>query len=302
MAKTKTPFFSFEAHGTLGKTLTAQKRGAGTMLRMKPSPVDPLTLAQQYQRWDYTDQAYTWHSLTATQKATYETLARPLHMTGFAYWMRTRLKTLPDITARWHLDTIIAGKTPDSSKNANHGTVYGAYPLTGIIDKGLFFDGLDDYINLGRVQAFETPPWTIELWFKLYAYGTAVPEKYPTLFFKVTPWSSGVWLYWHQNQSVLRVRFFGVGGVASAFSPTALNTWYHVVIVLDSDKRSAHTYVDGINKSNPVLTADFIPSTTNLLINGYDKRFKGLIDEVPIYNRALSAPEILTHSKRRYPP
>lgn len=161
MTKPQSPLLSLAATGTISDTLTFQKRDRGTITRRKPIPAYRYTLPQAYQRWDYQDYVAWWHTLTSAQKQTWETNARPYHMTGFAYWMKDRLTTLPDIAGRWHLDLVSNSLTPDSSKNANHGTVYGASPVTGIIDKALYFDGTDDYIRVPHHSSLQLPEWTI---------------------------------------------------------------------------------------------------------------------------------------------
>ncbi len=60
MAKTNTPFLSLGSQGSVGDTLTSQKRGRDTILRRLPVPTDLYSLPQAYQRWLYQDYAYLW--------------------------------------------------------------------------------------------------------------------------------------------------------------------------------------------------------------------------------------------------
>jgi hypothetical protein len=188
----------------------------------------------------------------------------------------------------------------DGSDYSNDGTLTNGPAWTeGKKGGALQFDGTDDYVDAGRFEDFETTTWTMEAWFKLYSYGSTV--QYPTLLWKVSPWTSGVWLYWFQDQTSLRLRFYGVGGVNVTFYTTPLNTWTHVVITLGADKRTVKAYINGELKRTLTADADFIPSTANFKLNGYDNSFDGLIDEVRIYNRALSAEEIRYHYNRGRP-
>jgi concanavalin A-like lectin/glucanase superfamily protein len=77
-----------------------------------------------------------------------------------------------------------------------------------------------------------------------------------------------------------------------------LNTWYHVAGVYNAANRTLDIFVNGV-LDNGILTGS-VPAVqslpnSNVYIgrrsNGY--YFAGVIDEVQIYNRALSASEIL---------
>jgi len=164
---TRNPLLSLGAKGTLAKTLTFQRIHRTNIVRHKPIPSDPRTLAQIYQRWDYQNFIAYWHTLTASEKQTWKSNASRHHMTGFAYWMRSCLLNLTDIAGRWRLDSIFNSKTPDSSKYLNHATVYGAYSLTGVVDKALYFDGGDDYLDCGdKVWLPVTDSFALLAWIK----------------------------------------------------------------------------------------------------------------------------------------
>lgn len=162
MSKTKTPFFSMGSQGSIGKVITSQKHGAKTLLRSKPIPPPSLTLPQQYQRWDYQDYAYFWTVQSEATKRQYASDGVRHHLTGFQYWMKHQLKDLPYLAGRWHLDEISGAVAHDTSKNSNHGTIFGASLTPGIIDYARYFDGIDDYINCGNDPTLRPEAITIE--------------------------------------------------------------------------------------------------------------------------------------------
>jgi len=97
MGKTKKPLLSLDAHGTLGDIITYQKRGRGSIVRKKPIPADPKSLAQLSWRHMYQKAVALWHALSGAEKQEWETLARPKHMTGFAWFMSQCLRPNPGI-------------------------------------------------------------------------------------------------------------------------------------------------------------------------------------------------------------
>jgi hypothetical protein len=85
------------------------------------------------------------------------------------------------------------------------------------------------------------------------------------------------------------------GGLTYAVSPV-LNRWYHIVALWDGSS-TKRIYLDGVEVAqNAQATA---PTATNdpLYIGldylpGNSRNFPGYIDEVRVYNRALSASEV----------
>ena len=76
-----------------------------------------------------------------------------------------------------------------------------------------------------------------------------------------------------------------------------LNVWYHVAGVYDAAARTLDIYVNGV-RDNGVLLGTVPSSQVNSSVNVNIGRrtggfyFNGLIDEVRIYNRALTASDI----------
>ena len=87
---------------------------------------------------------------------------------------------------------------------------------------------------------------------------------------------------------------FGEAWVAT-YGPTALpmNTWTHLALTYDG--ATLRLYVNGVQVSSLAQTGSLPTSTNPLQIGGdsiYGQYFQGTIDEIRIYNRALSASEI----------
>lgn len=91
MAKLKNPLYSLLAFGQITKGLVARRRGDSVVLEAKPYPKDARTSAQLAWRTMFQLAVSQWHDLTAAEKLNWEALARPSHMTGYAYFLSKAL-------------------------------------------------------------------------------------------------------------------------------------------------------------------------------------------------------------------
>ncbi len=89
MAKPKRPLLSLGARGSIGDTLTFQKRGRLTIARQKPIPTDPQTDLQLAQRQVYRDAVAAWNALTPEEKEAYRGICPGL--TPYQCYMKTAL-------------------------------------------------------------------------------------------------------------------------------------------------------------------------------------------------------------------
>ena len=201
----------------------------------------------------------------------------------------------------WHLDEGSGTTAYDSSGNGNNGTIYGATWASGKFGQALSFDGVDDYVglpyNFGKPNTI-----TIELWFKttqaswdvLFGQTGAIdPPNSPSDFVPV---------FAIKDTGVLRAELWNgsVGEISTTFSVRDGN-WHHAVMVGDVNVQSL--YVDGQLVGSRSGTIDqswwyrsWIGTGWDITNRGFPSNawhyFNGLIDEVRIYNRALSAQEI----------
>jgi hypothetical protein len=77
-------------------------------------------------------------------------------------------------------------------------------------------------------------------------------------------------------------------------SPVALNTWTHLAATYDATNGQS-LYVNGVQVANAAASGNMITSIGSLRIGGnsiFGEYFVGTIDEVRVYNRALSQTEI----------
>jgi hypothetical protein len=87
----------------------------------------------------------------------------------------------------------------------------------------------------------------------------------------------------------------GTFGTTYGTGSLAANTWTHLAVTYD--RVTLRLYVNGVQVSSLAATGSIATSTTPLQIGGdsiYGQFFQGMIDEVRVYNRALSQAEIQT--------
>ncbi|GAB4294420.1 MAG: hypothetical protein Kow0068_19260 [Marinilabiliales bacterium] len=204
----------------------------------------------------------------------------------FVYFVNGQIPT-DNLIGYWPFN----GNANDSSINNNNGTVIGAtltFDRFGNPNSAYSFDGIDDYIDLNDTL-FSTDdsnqPYTISVWIKSSAYNGVILSQYA---YSINP---------PPNRFLLMIRTSYVDywkGGTSNFSNSVVNDnqWHHIVAVKDTSG-TISLFVDG---SLDGTGNDFIDfwGTNTLIGNGLNSGdpFNGTIDDLRIYNRALTESEI----------
>ncbi|MFZ3031807.1 MAG: LamG domain-containing protein [Candidatus Moraniibacteriota bacterium] len=206
----------------------------------------------------------------------------------------------------------VSGTTAyDRSGSGNVGTLTsGPTKVRGKIGQALSFDNTDDYVDLGsNASVDDLAVITVTAWVKPNSTGGGTLAK---ILNKATSasggWEFGVCAHasWGCSGSDTRLRFYrwfsgAAGDWNSAASSLQMGVWQHVAIVYDSGSSTNDPifYIDGsvsatTEFSTPSGTASSDASQTLTIGNrpAADRAFDGVIDEVRLYNRALSAAEI----------
>ncbi|MFH1715752.1 MAG: LamG-like jellyroll fold domain-containing protein, partial [Planctomycetota bacterium] len=181
----------------------------------------------------------------------------------------------------------------DSSANALHGTIMGDPSFAdGASGTALDFDGDGDYVDCGNSPLFDvTEQLTVAAWINI----RAIAGDWRTIIAKGdNAWRMGSY------QSTQRMHFAFEDGsrgwqAANSDSEVPLNEWHHVCGTYDL-VNGGRIYIDGVlNGSNPDIGGITLDAY-NVYIGDNSQNtgrfWDGLIDEVVIYNRALSELEI----------
>ena len=186
------------------------------------------------------------------------------------------------------------GNANDESGNSNNGTINGATLTTdrfGNLNNAYNFDGNNNTSIKITSKGFPSGQSAISysLWVKPKNNENNGFDK---RLIEYGGYTNGTSFSLYINSDTYRVDYWG--GQYDNFSPIVSNEWQHVV--LSHDGISSHSfYLNGILKysNNHAINltnsgAAYIGSYK--LGNGYS--FTGVIDDIRIYNRALSASEV----------
>ena len=189
--------------------------------------------------------------------------------------------------------SLLADKTPYE----NDGTIYGATFTTdrkGKANSAMYFDGVDDYIDCGSNSSLQiTAAITISVWIKIDNLTSGDATK--RIIDKSTDINGlGGYVLGYRINNGGEV-FFAINGSFEKVAMTKQNEWIHLLAT--SDDIDWKIYLNGEIIMNKPKLKNLVGTSSNLRIgnaNTFDSRHKGSIDDVRIYNRALSQAEITT--------
>jgi glucose/arabinose dehydrogenase/chitodextrinase len=197
----------------------------------------------------------------------------------------------PGLVAAYAFDEGSETTVDDLSTFGNDGSIIGAaWTASGHTGNALIFDGIDDQVVVPDASSLDlTTGMTLEAWVyptSALSGGRALVQKQVDAYFL------------NGNTSSDRP---GVGGtfagtcctVLSGTSALPVNQWTHVAGTYDG--ATLRLYVNGTSVASQAITGSLEVNALPLRIGGNthgNEFFPGRIDDVRIYDRALSASEI----------
>jgi len=195
--------------------------------------------------------------------------------------------SLGKLVGWWKLD----GDVKDSSGNDHHGTIKGSPKwVRGRVGDGLEFDGMDDYVDTGT--RMKVPAFTVAAWVKSPAGPSPASQS------EVVSWDS-VHINWDQPSPFFRgaaALRAGERSYAAGFGTLKADTWYHLCATYDGESLKA--YKDAVlamvnaDPSGPPIAGTGTLKFARHSLEFVEEYFRGTIDDVRIYNYALSQGEI----------
>jgi hypothetical protein len=199
--------------------------------------------------------------------------------------------TDPSLVGWWKFDEGAGAIALDMSGHGNHGTLQGDPQWVDGRDGGaLEFDGTGDYVDCGNTPVISpTTELTVMAWIK------------------VNPWTKtweailakGDDSYRLSRSGSGNATHFGCGGTSGNYFDGSTvvtdNQWHHVCGVYDGARQTI--YIDGVLDTAIPSTGSVTASANNLFIGensgAAGRHITGLIDDVRLYNRALTVEEIM---------
>lgn len=191
------------------------------------------------------------------------------------------------------------GLVLDASQHGHVGIVKGAVLTEGVAGNALGFDGKDDYVEVTSTPWLSAPSaFTLSAWVNVVAWND--PKGAQDYVISKDDGKSrrahGYLLRYRQGG--LMNFTLGASRWHDAISTTkaSLGEWHHMTATYDG--QTGKLFVDGEQNGNELVSGAIDPSDFPLRIgqNAYSKErgIRGRIDEVAIFNRALSADEVRT--------
>ena len=203
------------------------------------------------------------------------------------------------LVARYTFDEGSGAVAEDVTGNGNDGKIHGARYVENGTGYCLSLDGLDDYVNCGSGPSLNmTDAVTLEAWVRPEGDPKGEPAimgKFFTSYLMTYYGNAGCYFYITEGRNNLRVGMLP-------------GSWHHVAATFDGSQMKV--YVEGKLKGTRAIRIDGIAESTYDFLIGCalgDPRtdrgtahprtayFKGMIDEVRVYNRAIAASEVWEH-------
>jgi hypothetical protein len=201
------------------------------------------------------------------------------------------------LVAYWSLDEGTGTVATDVSGNGHTGTISGATWTAGQAGNALSFDGVNDYVSVADRDSLSphtgaNGEMTVAAWLyiaalptgntNLIAKGTSNNWEY-SLYLDTSGWAG--FTVWQLN---------GADYGQNPGGSVSPNAWHHVAATFKKGQ-FIRVYIDGVQAAE---TTTFSGDTANgssplyFARRGDGQYFKGTLDEIRLYNRALTASEV----------
>lgn len=263
-------------------------------------------------RWQYEN---IWTCATGSNMSSIElnaTFNNPnLNANNNRYWDLFKMRIIPGgatppppppppstgSNAQWPMN----GSAVDSSGNNHNGTVNGATYVAGRNGQALSFDGINDSVDVANPNTFNfgTANFSIAAWIK-----RSNVDKKGWILNKCGNWSSACKEFFIEGNDKLAFGSFETTQLESNASINDTN-WHHVAVTFNDSTNLVSLYVDGVfdKSSTQALIADNASHVVKMgAMNGQADFYSGLLDDVHVYNHALSLAEIQTLAQATPPP
>jgi hypothetical protein len=210
-------------------------------------------------------------------------------------------RTESALVAHWPFDEISDSILLDASNNGNTAYIHTAIRSSGITGGALSFDGKSDYAYaLNSASLCITSQITIECWVNLRQI-EPVSGSGQTIIRKEKAYAIGIGSGGKVGLQICDPVGVWHGGWTLSQQSVTASQWYHIAGVWDG--HALKIYVNGMEDPAVFSYNGPGPSATKYTYNAYIGQFfeskyenlNGTLDELKIYNHALSQDSILAH-------
>lgn len=248
--------------------------------------------------------AVAWSSTTVANGGPYALSARARDAAGnqttaTAVNITVNNSAAPGLVASYNFDEGAGTTLTDRTAKGHTGTVSGAtWTTQGRFGGALTFDGTNDSVAVADAGDLDfTTAMTLEAWVYPTVNGGG---SWRNVLIKERAGGEVYNLYANADTNaptvfLVRAAQSGTALDARGGGQLPLNTWTHLAATFDNT--TLRLYVDGVQVGSRALAGPLLTSTGALRFGGnslWGEFFAGRIDDVKIYNRALSAVEIQT--------
>jgi hypothetical protein len=196
------------------------------------------------------------------------------------------------------------GNANDESGNGNNGSVNGASLTNDRFGNGnaaYNYNGIDNFISLPLINLSSYSSFSVSVWVNVMSFQTAYTNHH------IIRQHNGIggldWLLSFQNNG--NIISFGLGIQSQPYTeldltinPTDfISSWHNIIVTYDGTIKS--TFIDGVLLGSELKSGliTYTPSAVSAIgssgvsVNSVEK-FNGKIDDLAIFNRALTQQEI----------
>lgn len=243
--------------------------------------------------WDTTTATNGSHTLTARARdaAGNASTSAPVNIT-----VSNTTASPSGLIAAYGFNTGSGATLSDSSGNNHAGSISGAtWTPSGRYGSALSFDGVNDWVTVNDSNLLDlTTAMTLEAW----VYPTATLNGWRATLVKEGPSPTlPYYLYANSpgNQPAVAVTISGTEYALKGGVRPANNVWTHLAGTYDG--ATQRLYINGVQVASQPRTGSMPTTASPLRMGGnslWGEYFTGRIDEVRVYNRALTASEVQT--------
>lgn len=193
----------------------------------------------------------------------------------------------------------------DRSGYGQHLSLAGGTQWTLRYAPALFFDGVDGRASAPCRVSITSTVTSVSMWVRIAAYPQANP--------RVIELSDGAYSLQivrdgGSAQLVTKHSQFQIGSASTQWGIPPVGRWLHLVVIVDSSAGNSSLWLDAVSQSGSAGPSTGAGGGANSLYVGVRSDlqattwFNGALEDLRIYNRALSSAEISTLANPAYSP